>query len=96
MIQFISPDDIRLAFSEAMSAMYREEVPLYGDLLDIVATVNARTLAADPALRAQLEAQGELERLNAERHGAIRVGPRRARPHAPPVRGDGPASRGLL
>jgi uncharacterized glyoxalase superfamily metalloenzyme YdcJ len=71
---FISSDDIRLAFSEAMSAMYRAEVPLYGDLLDIVATVNARTLAADPVLRAQLEAQGELERLSAERHGAIRVG----------------------
>jgi len=71
---FVSPDAIRLAFSEAMSRMYREEVPLYGDLLDIVATTNARALEADPALRARLAANGELERLNAERHGAIRVG----------------------
>lgn len=71
---FVSPDTIRLAFSEAMSAMYREEVPLYGDLLDIVATTNARALEADPALKARLAVNGELERLNAERHGAIRVG----------------------
>jgi len=75
MIQFISPDDIRLAFSEAMSAMYREEVPLYGDLLDIVATVNARPPPADPAPRAQREARGGLDRLNAGRRGATRVGP---------------------
>ncbi len=72
--RFVAPDEIRLAFSDAMSRMYREEVPLYGDLLDIVATTNARTLAGDPALRAELEASGELVRLNAERHGAIRVG----------------------
>jgi uncharacterized glyoxalase superfamily metalloenzyme YdcJ len=71
---FIPPDEIRLAFSDAMSAMYRAEVPLYGDLLDIVATTNARALDADPALRATLEAKDELGRLNAERHGAIRVG----------------------
>jgi uncharacterized glyoxalase superfamily metalloenzyme YdcJ len=73
-VHFVSSDDIRLAFSDAMSAMYRAEVPLYGDLLDIVATTNARTLEADPALRAMLAANGELGRLNAERHGAIRVG----------------------
>jgi len=71
---FVSPDEIRLAFSQAMSRMYRAEVPLYGDLLDIVATTNARALAVDPALREQLAAQGELERLNDERHGAIRIG----------------------
>ncbi|MBT2188201.1 2-oxoadipate dioxygenase/decarboxylase HglS [Sphingobium nicotianae] len=74
MTNFIPPDEIRLVFSDAMSAMYRAEVPLYGDLLDIVATTNARALDADPALRASLAARGELGRLNAERHGAIRVG----------------------
>jgi uncharacterized glyoxalase superfamily metalloenzyme YdcJ len=73
-MSFVSTDATRLAFSEAMSLMYREEVPLYGDLLDIVATTNARALEANPTLRAQLAANGELERLNAERHGAIRVG----------------------
>jgi uncharacterized glyoxalase superfamily metalloenzyme YdcJ len=73
-MSFVSTDATRLAFSEAMSLMYREEVPLYGDLLDIVATTNARALETNPTLRAQLAANGELERLNAERHGAIRVG----------------------
>ncbi|MBB5984992.1 VOC family protein [Sphingobium lignivorans] len=71
---FVPADDIRLAFSDAMSRMYRQEVPLYGDLLDIVSTTNEQVLAADPALRAALSANGELDRLNAERHGAIRVG----------------------
>ena len=70
----VSPDAIRTAFSAAMSAMYRAEVPLYGDLLDIVATTNARVLDGDPALRERLEHSGEIARLNDERHGAIRVG----------------------
>jgi len=74
MSNFIPPEEIRRAFSDAMSAMYRAEVPLYGDLLEIVASSNAQVLNADAALSASLAAQGELERLNAERHGAIRVG----------------------
>lgn len=74
MTKFVSPDDIRLAFSDAMSAMYRAEVPLYGKLLEIVAQENSLTLEADPALYARLRHRGELDRLNAERHGAIRVG----------------------
>jgi len=71
---FVSPDDIRAAFSHAMSAMYRAEVPLYGDLVEIVEGVNAEVLRADPGLEANLERRGETARLSAERHGAIRVG----------------------
>jgi len=37
---FISPDDIRTAFCAALSAMYRAEVPLYGDLIELVDQVN--------------------------------------------------------
>ncbi|MCW2412525.1 MULTISPECIES: VOC family protein [unclassified Sphingobium] len=74
MTRFVDPADIRLAFSEAMSAMYRAEVPLYGTLLEIVATSNARVLQDNPALNERLAAQGELDRLGVERHGAIRVG----------------------
>lgn len=74
MTDHISPNAIRARFSSAMSDMYRQEVPLYGDLLDIVTKVNADVLAADPALRAALDDSGELARLDAERHGAIRVG----------------------
>jgi len=71
---FVASDDIRAAFSAALSAMYRNEVPLYGDLLDIVASVNQAVLRADPALAADLEQHGALDRLAGERHGAIRVG----------------------
>ncbi|MET2829574.1 2-oxoadipate dioxygenase/decarboxylase HglS [Mesorhizobium shangrilense] len=72
--QFMSSDDIRAAFSAAMSAMYRAEVPAYGSLLSLVAEVNARTLAQKPALRASLAATGTLDRVSEERHGAIRLG----------------------
>jgi uncharacterized glyoxalase superfamily metalloenzyme YdcJ len=70
----VSEHDIRAAFFEAMSAMYRAEVPLYGDLLDIVDDVNRKALSADPDLAAELRDRGELDRLGQERHGAIRVG----------------------
>ncbi|OWV83284.1 VOC family protein [Rhizobium sp. R693] len=65
---------IRSAFSAAMSAMYRTEVPAYGTLMDIVATVNAETLAADPTLKRRLQETDTLERVSEERHGAIRLG----------------------
>ncbi|GGD74499.1 VOC family protein [Croceicoccus mobilis] len=74
MSNFIPRDDIRSLFSAAMSAMYRAEVPLYAQLLDIVATVNARTLEADVAQAESMSRRGELARIDAERHGAIRVG----------------------
>jgi uncharacterized glyoxalase superfamily metalloenzyme YdcJ len=71
---FVSADEIRSLFAQAMSDMYRSEVPLYGSLMELVAQVNADTLAAEPALAAQLQRNGERERLDLERHGAIRVG----------------------
>ncbi|MET0288918.1 MAG: VOC family protein [Pseudoxanthomonas sp.] len=71
---FVSPDRIRSLFAQAMSEMYRAEVPLYGTLMELVAKVNADTLAAQPALEAQLQRNDERARLDAERHGAIRVG----------------------
>ena len=71
---FSTPDDIRSVFSQAMSDMYRAEVPQYGTLIDLVRDVNAATLKADPELHARLEAAGELDRLDGERHGAIRLG----------------------
>ncbi|KUM42560.1 2-oxoadipate dioxygenase/decarboxylase HglS [Pseudomonas sp. EpS/L25] len=61
----LSPDAIRTRFSQAMSAMYRQEVPQYGTLLELVAEVNA----GQPGF-----AQDSAERLDLERHGAIRVG----------------------
>ncbi|OCX65971.1 DUF1338 domain-containing protein [Thioclava sp. SK-1] len=70
----LSSDAIRSLFSAAMSEMYRQEVPQYGTLIDLVRDVNDATLAANPALRAQISAADEMARLDVERHGAIRLG----------------------
>ncbi|GLK47195.1 DUF1338 domain-containing protein [Brevundimonas intermedia] len=74
MSAFVHPDEIRSRFSAALSAMYRAEVPQYGELLTLVAKVNAQALKADPDRADRLAAAGELARLSEERHGAIRVG----------------------
>lgn len=73
-MSFISADEIRTKFSRAMSEMYKQEVPAYGTLLDIVKEVNQQTLDKNPALKAKLEAVGNLDRITEERHGAIRLG----------------------
>lgn len=70
----IGADEIRARFARTMSDMYRQEVPQYGALTELVARVNARVLQDDPALKARLEATGALARLDVERHGAIRLG----------------------
>ncbi|MDP9902846.1 2-oxoadipate dioxygenase/decarboxylase HglS [Variovorax ginsengisoli] len=70
----VASDDIRSRFSRAMSEMYRQEVPQYGTLLDLVADINAACLAESPQQRAALQASGDLERLHVERHGAVRLG----------------------
>ncbi|MDN6297567.1 MAG: DUF1338 family protein [Halomonas sp.] len=74
MSQWISPDRIRARFSHAMSTMYRNEVPQYGALLELVEVVNREMLASDTALAERLDAAGDAQRLSVERHGAIRVG----------------------
>jgi uncharacterized glyoxalase superfamily metalloenzyme YdcJ len=56
---FCEATEIRTRFCAALSAMYRAEVPLYADLLEIVAQGNGADAAA---------------RVEVERHGAIRVG----------------------
>nr|WP_314531027.1 VOC family protein [uncultured Pseudomonas sp.] len=71
---FVSPDLIRQRFSKAMSDMYREEVPLYGALMQLVEQTNRHVLHSDPQVALQLESTGEIQRLDLERHGAIRVG----------------------
>lgn len=70
----VSTSDIRSAFSAAMSAMYREEVPAYGTLMELVGRVNDATLAAQPKLKERLQATDYLDRISEERHGAIRLG----------------------
>lgn len=71
---FIEPAETRARFSRFMSDMYQAEVPLYGDLLDLVAEVNQEVLAEYPDVERHLQRTGEFERLAMERHGAIRLG----------------------
>ncbi|SQI91955.1 Uncharacterized protein conserved in bacteria [Klebsiella oxytoca] len=73
MANTITADEIRECFSQAMSAMYQQEVPQYGTLLELVADVNLAILENNPKLHEQLANADELARLNVERHGAIRV-----------------------
>ena len=68
---FASPEDVRTAFTWAMSTMYRHEVPLYGDLVRIVNSVNESILSKQSGFtKERLLSQ----RLDVERHGAIRLG----------------------
>ncbi|MCK1066299.1 2-oxoadipate dioxygenase/decarboxylase HglS [Pluralibacter gergoviae] len=74
MANTLTADEIRELFSQAMSAMYQQEVPQYATLLELVADVNLAVLESNPRLHERLANAGELARLNVERHGAIRVG----------------------
>lgn len=71
---WVSTDTLRDRFSQAMSAMYQQEVPQYGALLRLVAQVNQQVLQQDSALARRLADADELDRISVERHGAIRVG----------------------
>lgn len=75
---FADPNDLRTSFTLAMSAMYKSEVPLYGDLVRIVSDVNESTLKSnlDPSILSMRygDALGPSSRVDIERHGAIRLG----------------------
>ena len=58
--------ELRAAFAAALSRMYGTEVPAYTTLVDVTTAVN-RDCATDGRL-------GSIDRVTAERHGAIRVG----------------------
>jgi uncharacterized glyoxalase superfamily metalloenzyme YdcJ len=67
----LSTHDLRAGFARSLSAMYGTEVPAYNTLVDVSTAVNADVLAADPV---RAERLGRIDRVTAERHGAIRVG----------------------
>ncbi|KAK1544815.1 hypothetical protein CPAR01_02317 [Colletotrichum paranaense] len=75
---YVNADTLRTTFALAMSAMYKAEVPLYGDLIQIVQTINRdaqskqRHGLGHGSSSATMEAS--VERLALERHGAIRLG----------------------
>ena len=74
---FVSTDHIRSAFSAAMSAMYRTEVPAYGTLMELVGEVNAenagwRSGSAGPVFRIRI--RWSVSRRNATgRSGSARL-----------------------
>ncbi|KAK7409284.1 hypothetical protein QQX98_008524 [Neonectria punicea] len=74
---FVDGDELRTNFASAMSAMYRQEVPLYGDLINIVRDVNTSTLQkrqGHDSSTTSAAIRTSSERLTLERHGAIRLG----------------------
>jgi uncharacterized glyoxalase superfamily metalloenzyme YdcJ len=73
----VTPTELRARFAVALSTLYGREVPAYTTLVEVSHAVNADVLARggeggeageDP------ERFGSIERVTAERHGAIRVG----------------------
>jgi uncharacterized glyoxalase superfamily metalloenzyme YdcJ len=63
--------ELRARFARALSAMYGQEVPAYTTLVEVTRQVNAAVVAERGASAERL---GSIERVSAERHGAIRVG----------------------
>ena len=68
---FVPQWQLRAAFARSLSDMYGTEVPAYTTLLEVSHEVNADVMAADPAAAQRL---GSIDRVTAERHGAIRLG----------------------
>lgn len=62
---------LRARFALSLSEMYGTEVPAYNTLVDVSTEVNRDFLKAEGA---DAERLGSIERVTAERHGAIRVG----------------------
>ncbi|MEG9224738.1 2-oxoadipate dioxygenase/decarboxylase [Aeromicrobium sp. Sec7.5] len=67
----VTPTQLRARFAEALSTLYGTEVPAYTTLVEVSQGVNADVLAAGGA---DAERLGSIQRVTAERHGAIRVG----------------------
>jgi len=62
--------ELRAKFAAALSQMYAAEVPSYTTLVEVSASVNRKYAEGTPGA----DRLGSLQRVTAERHGAIRVG----------------------
>ncbi|KAF5525987.1 Uncharacterized protein CGCA056_v002627 [Colletotrichum aenigma] len=72
---YVDADTLRTTFALAMSTMYKAEVPLYGDLIQIVQKVNRDAQARKlEGLEGSATMDASIDRLTLERHGAIRLG----------------------
>jgi uncharacterized glyoxalase superfamily metalloenzyme YdcJ len=63
--------DLRAEFARRLASLYGTEVPAYNTLVDVSREVNSTFIAAHGA---DAERLGSIDRVTAERHGAIRVG----------------------
>lgn len=70
-MSLVQPWELRAAFARSLSGMYGHEVPAYTTLLDVSQEVNEDVLATRGDAAERL---GSIERVTAERHGAIRLG----------------------
>jgi uncharacterized glyoxalase superfamily metalloenzyme YdcJ len=67
----IQSTKLRAQFAARLSVLYGTEVPAYNTLVDVAHQVNERVVKRGGA---SAERFGSIERVTAERHGAIRVG----------------------
>ncbi|MEE6287327.1 VOC family protein [Georgenia sp. MJ173] len=67
----VLPWQLRAAFARSLSDMYGTEVPAYTSLLEVSHAVNADVVAR---IGTDAERLGSIDRVTAERHGAIRLG----------------------
>ena len=67
----VSSTELRTLFAARLSNLYGAEVPAYKTLVEVSQTVNERVIAREGAAA---ERMGSIDRVTAERHGAIRVG----------------------
>ena len=67
----VDSTELRARFARGLSTLYGTEVPAYLTLIEASHEVNRRVLKRDGA---DVERLGSMERISAERHGAIRVG----------------------
>ncbi|GAA2400349.1 VOC family protein [Actinomadura vinacea] len=63
--------ELRSRFANSLSALYGTEVPAYATLVEVAQEVNSAVLRERGA---QAERLGSIDRVTAERHGAIRIG----------------------
>ena len=69
--QAVSSTELRTRFAARLSRLYGTEVPAYRTLVEVAHEVNQRVIAREGA---EAERLGSIDRVTAERHGAIRVG----------------------
>ncbi len=68
---FSTTTDLRAEFARRLSVMYGGEVPAYTTLVEVAQQVNGEVLDREGSAAERL---GSIDRVTAERHGAIRVG----------------------